>query len=605
MITLARVATLAAASGALGCLLLAAGGRPRAARWSITGAASCAWAALVALEVLLVSQDYSVRAVAGYARSGAGGLYRIAGAWASPEGSLLVFVTLLASAVAWRARRDTRAAALGAIPTLGFLAISALLADPFERLAATPGDGRGMSPILETPSMLIHPPALYTGLVLAIVAGLSSGPPTVGAADPSADPAASDPSRRGVAAAWTVLLAAMTLGARWSYTEVGWGGFWAWDPVENAGLVPWLLLGAALHLRGGPRGRRALLGTTAVASTLGIALSRSGSMATVHSFAESTQVGWATVAVAAALALALVAFRAPCPDGSPHSPGAGVAQRISVVAPMALALVVAVGTARPLVGRLLGADDVTVEPRFFAWFAAPLAAVLLIGIAARAMVADVRGEMRDTIGRTLVVVVPGLLVSAVAAIVRDWTAIPAAGMGLTTMALVATVVLAARRSISGPDAIAHAGAAVLLGGIAATTLGLTGAATLRLDDSARIAGVTVANRGVRVDGSVITATLDVEGRRVGPRLVGFPSRQVVVPEPALRSTLEGDVQVSLRRADDDQRVLVEVTTKPLVWMVWLGTPMMAIGGLSAAVSARTRRRVDRRRLDDVSPPAAR
>jgi len=244
----------------------------------LAAAAAAIWAAVIGLAVLFVASRLEWTYVAEQSRVGAPWYYRLAGVWGGMEGSLLLFTAIVAVAVtvaAWRSPTGVQASGLATVGAMA--AIGLVLASPFGRERVPPTMGFGLNPILEHPAMAIHPPLLYAGLAAA-AGGAFAG---AGATAPQRP---FDRARPWLLGCIGLLTAAMTLGAAWSYVEQGWGGYWAWDPVENTSLLVWL--GAVVALHAAPRARPAAAVALCVAPWLlavaGAALTRSGRTPSVH-----------------------------------------------------------------------------------------------------------------------------------------------------------------------------------------------------------------------------------------------------------------------------------------------------------------------------------
>ncbi|MFN0091235.1 MAG: cytochrome c biogenesis protein CcsA, partial [Acidimicrobiales bacterium] len=387
----------AAALAALGLGLASIAAAPAALRAStrLQAAAAGAWAlALGSLAWAFVGADYTLAYVAANSRRDAPAPLRAAGVWGGMEGSLLLWTALLAlvgAAAAPRLARDlprrAGAAALGLLG--GFAAANGAVllawADPFTRLAAPPLDGGGLSPILEHPAMVYHPPVLYLGLVgLAPLFALCAAASLAGGLDGAWERLA----RRLAAGPLALVTVGLAAGAGWAYAELGWGGYWAWDPVENAALAPWLAAAAFLHASRTGAGRRTLtaLGTAPFALVAaGAAVTRSGASSSVHAFADNPQAGWALTVCAGSIALlglaAVLAVR-PKPAPSPPPVGAQRARWAGAALFALAALVVAAGTIGPWAASLGGGRSRTVDGVFFAAFLGPAAVVgLALGAA--------------------------------------------------------------------------------------------------------------------------------------------------------------------------------------------------------------------------------
>jgi cytochrome c biogenesis factor len=518
--------------GAAVALVVAAvaslGRRDRAALLASRAGAVLAAGAVATLAWALATGDFTMAYVAAVTDRATTWPYRLAGLWGGMGGSLLVWSALVA---AWGWRRRPVGAERAALAGLaaGFLAIGAWLATPWHVLAAPALDGLGATPILRHPAMLYHPPILYLGLTGLVVPWAA----TVGAGlDGRADGRWAGRLRRQLLVLLAVLTVGMVAGAHWAYVELGWGGFWAWDPVENTALLPWLAVLGALHglsrsrVEGeGLRAAGALTCAALALAVLGTMLTRSGAAPSVHAFGEDAAVGRALVGLTAAVAVVstvAVARLRPVPPLDPgRPPDRWLAWSLRVqpwLAGFAVVVVLA-GTVRPL----LGDGDVAVEGRYYSAILGPLAAVALV--------------------------------------------------------------LALRFR---PAQLAHVAAAVFAVGIVGSAFATSATATLAPGESLSVGVWEVENLGAEVTGER-TVTAPVVLRRDGdevatlaPSLVAHPERGILLAETSLRSTPLTDVQVALRDADDDGRALLEVHVRPLVWFVWWGPLLLAAACLRSA-----------------------
>jgi len=481
----------------------------RNALWVLT---AVVWLALGRLALAFLNNELQWRYVAGQSRRDAAWYYRLAGVWGGSEGSLLLFagiVGLVASLAAVRVRRPA-ALWFGALTIAALAVIDLVWASPFGRLDAPALRGFGLTPILEHPAMAVHPPLLYAGLACSLAAAMV----VLDGADPT----------RWLRWSLGIVTLAMAIGALWSYVEQGWGGYWAWDPVENTSLLVWLAALIALHLPRRPW--LALVGWGA--TLLGAALVRSGVTPSIHGFAEQASVGWALLGLTAISVVGLVVLvrrQSPVPrDGGAIVP---------VIVGAAVLLLVGVGTFAPIVVNWFADRRSAVAGQFFARTVGPVALVSLPFLVAR---------LRSPRTR-----------------------------------------------------LAHAGALVLLLGIAATTFDRSQETVVAPDTSVRAAGLSVTNHGVsvepgpRADVQAVVARLEVDGWMMRPSLVAYPERGGVLAETATVTRPWRDVQVTLVTADDAGFVRIVVRQRWLMWAVWLGAVLTAIGVLGAD-------RLDRRRV---------
>src|SRR4249919_3066303 len=367
--------------------------------------------------------DLSVALVFENSHSAKPMIYKIAGAWGNHEGSMLLWVTVLAVAgavfatLSRRTGERTMLAALGAQAALalGFYAFLLIASNPFARLSPPAFEGRGLNPLLQDPGLAFHPPTLYLGYVgLSVAFSLAFGALLTGEVDARLARA----MRPWVLGAWILLTLGITAGSYWAYYELGWGGWWFWDPVENASLMPWLAATALLHsvnvlaARGGLRAWTMMLALIAFSmSMIGTFLVRSGILTSVHSFAVDPLRGTfilALLAIYIGAALALFGFRiAHVKEGAPFEivsrEGGLVANNLLLSVILGI---VFVGTLYPLVAEALSGEKLSVGPPYFNSVASPLA----LALAALMLIAPQLKWRRDA-KPILPRLAPGLLVA--------------------------------------------------------------------------------------------------------------------------------------------------------------------------------------------------
>ncbi len=365
------------------------------ARRSVYALAGLTTGAFALLEVGFLSSDFSLEVVAEHSSTTTPAFYQFTAAWSSQEGSLLLWVWLLSlwSSLALfltrRKLRDVVPYAIAVLLGMGafFCALLAFLESPFVQTAVVPAEGAGLNPLLRHPSMMIHPPMLYTGYTLfAIPFAFAVG--ALVRRHVGADWIAS--TRRFALAAWIFLGAGILLGARWSYAELGWGGYWAWDPVENASLMPWLTGTAFLHsiMLQEKRGmlkvwNASLILATGTLCVLGTFLVRSGVLDSIHAFGASTLgVPFVTlIAVMIAGSVALVVSRRDTLR-SEHRLDSMLSREAVFLGNnlvlVGLCFVVFWGTFFPLIAEALTGERKTLGPPWFDRYTVPLALVLVL-----------------------------------------------------------------------------------------------------------------------------------------------------------------------------------------------------------------------------------
>jgi len=567
-----------------------------------------------------VTNDFTVQYVAMNSNSALPLQYRIAGAWGGHEGSLLLWCLMLGvwmTAVSFASAHlpETMAARVLGILGLvsaGFLAFLLFTSNPFDRAFPGPADGRDLNPLLQDPGMVIHPPMLYMGYVgfsvayAFAVAALLSG---------RLDAAWARWSRPWTTVAWMFLTIGIALGSGWAYYELGWGGWWFWDPVENASFMPWLVGTALIHSlavtekRGAFRSWTVLLAIVAFGlSLLGTFLVRSGVLTSVHAFAVDPRRGIFVLGLFAVLiggALLLYAARtARIGLGGAFEP---VSRETLLLANNVLlgaaAGAVFLGTLYPLALDAVGGGKISVGPPYFETVFVPLMApaLFLMGVGPlarwkRASLPELAVLLRWALGVSLAA---GLLLPFS---MGEWHAMVGFGLALAAW-IVATAALAMRKGWRQPRAhygmvIAHLGVAVFVVGVTLVkgyesdvdarmrpgdTVAL-GAYTFRLDGVRSVTGPNYSAAQASV--SVTRAGRPVAVMRPERRL--YTVQQQTMTEAAIDSTLTRDLYVSLGDPLGGGAWVVKAQIKPFVHWIWGGCFIMALGGLLAATDRRYR-----------------
>ena len=588
------------------------------------------------LTTAFINNDFSVALAANHSNSSLPIEYRVAAVWGNHEGSILLWAMILAGwtvAVALFSRQlpDAMVARILGIMGLlscGFLLFTLLTSNPFERLLPAAEDGRDLNPLLQDPGMVFHPPLLYMGYVgfsvafaFAVSALLSGRMDTTWARW----------SRPWTTVAWVFLTLGIALGSAWAYYELGWGGWWFWDPVENASFMPWLAGTALIHSlavtekRGGFKMWTALLAIiTFSLSLLGTFLVRSGVLSSVHAFATDPArgvfiLGFLCLVVGGSLAL--FAWRGP-------KVGVGgafdaVSREGLLLANNVLLLVAAaavlLGTLYPLVLDALNLGKISVGPAYFEAVFVPLLApaLFLMGIgpiarwkhaelpdlarrlrwaAAVSVVAAIFGA--TALGRFAPMVGFGLMMAA-------WIT---ATMLLTLYARVQGFPLAQWRARLGQQTgswygmlLAHFGIAVFIVGVTLVS-GFENEQNLRMKagDFAEAGGYTIrlerleSLRGPNYNAVRGEFALEQEGQRVGtlkPEKRMYTVSRTPMTEVAIDRGITRDLYVALgEQLDDSGAWSVRVYHKPFVNWIWGGCVLMALGGLLAVADRRYRLR---------------
>ena len=591
--------------------------------------------AFAALTALYVTSDFSVANVWANSHTAKPLLYKISGVWGNHEGSMLLWVlilTLFGAAVALFGGNlplALKAQVLSVQGLIGFLFLVFILSvsNPFARLANAPIEGNGLNPVLQDPALAIHPPFLYAGYVgLSVAFSFACAALVQG----SVDPAWARWVRPWTLAAWMFLTAGIALGSWWAYYELGWGGFWFWDPVENASFMPWLAATALLHSAIVVEKRNALkIWTVLLAiiafslSLLGTFLVRSGVLTSVHAFAVDPARGVFILVILCLLiggAFCLFAWRARNLDAAglfaPLSrEGALVVNNLFLAC---CAATVLIGTLYPLALDAIAGVKISVGPPYFNYTFVPLFAPLLLILPLGPMLSWKRAELWPAIQRLWAAALAATVAAVIAAaVVRrgPWLAPFAMALGLW-VALGSLVELGDRVAIGRlplatswarfrglPRAslgmtLAHFGlGAAVLGIVALTALKQEVVTVLKPAEAVTIAGTTVAFLGeaprtgpnfvadagrYRVSvGGVEVTTLTSERRLFQPG--NQPTTEV-----GIHSFLTGDLYVVMGDAAADGGRVVRIFFNPLVSLIWLGAALMFAGGFVSLSDRRYR-----------------
>ena len=569
--------------------------------------------AFAALIVLFCQTDLSVKLVALNSHSAKPFLYKFAGTWGNHEGSMLLWVTVMGLAggfVALVERRLPEPAMLAtlagqAFVSLGFYAFLLLSSNPFERLPVPAPEGQGLNPLLQDPGLAFHPPTLYLGYVgLSVAFSFAIG----ALVTREVGPAFARAMRPWVLGAWIFLTLGIAAGSYWAYYELGWGGWWFWDPVENASLMPWLAATALLHsvsvlaARNALRAWTVMLGVVAFSmSMVGTFLVRSGILTSVHAFAVDPERGTFILALLAInIGGALVLFGLRASTVTEGERFAVVSRESALVVNNVMLSgtlgIVLIGTLYPLLAEAMGAK-VSVGPPYFnpaaAIFVLPMLIVMAIGPLLR--------WRKDSFARVRAsLVVPALLVllAAVGLLTRT-------GIGLLPLlglALAAGLAVASLMPLRGRDlrrvplptwgmVVAHFGIAVALFGIACDSAFSTERlVAARIGDANKVGPWQIKLERIEpVAGpnwTALEATLQASYKGAAPTELHPQARSFWTPpqqtsESALVTRWNGQLYVVLGEEADDGRWQLRLWWKPFVPMIWYGGILIALGGLLA------------------------
>ncbi|MFN8573836.1 MAG: heme lyase CcmF/NrfE family subunit [Gemmatimonadaceae bacterium] len=612
-------------------------------------------AATIAMIFALVSHDFSVGYVAQVGSRATPVFFTVISLWGALEGSILFWawvLTMYSALVIAQNRSRPGALVPYAGMTLMIVAVFFLIllvgpANPFTLVSPIPADGPGPNPLLQNHILMaVHPPLLYLGYVgMSVPFGFAVGAMLSGEV-------VSDDwirlSRRWTLTAWMFLSAAIIAGMWWSYEVLGWGGYWAWDPVENASFIPWLTATAFLHsvMVQERRGMLKLWNLNLIVGTfvltiLGTFLTRSGVLSSVHAFTQGT-IGYYFLGFIAITLIAAVAIVAGTADatGEPGRLDAAVSREsvflLNNLFLTAFSITVLVGTLYPLVAEALRGVKVSVGEPFFNLMTLPMCMALLFLMGVGPAL-PWRRAGADVVRRQLLPPSIGALIGAVVAVVAGARNVYAVlSFAFAAFALVANLrefitgasvrrsahgenwVIAIKRLIDANRRryggyIAHIGVILVALGIAASsTFKTEHEATLKKGGTTQVAGLTVRLDDVwgreEKQRQVIGATVVVlrgnsEVAKLDPRMNFYPTSQSPVPTPSVHSRLVGDIYMNLMAFEPDgSQATIRVILEPLVPWIWFGGMVVCFGGILASVPVR--RRLPERSAEAVRTPEA-
>ncbi len=591
--------------------------------------------AFLALGHAFVVSDFSVELVSRHSHTLKPLLYKVTGVWANHEGSMVLWVlilTLFGAMIAGfgdnlPATLRARVLAVHGLVAAGFFAFILFTSNPFLRLDPAPVEGQGLNPLLQDPGLAFHPPFLYLGYVgfsisfSFAVAALIEG---------RVDPAWARWVRPWTLLAWCALTVGIALGSWWAYYELGWGGWWFWDPVENASFMPWLAGTALLHSAIVVEKRDALKGWTVLLailtfglSLLGTFLVRSGVLTSVHAFATDPGRGVFILGLLVLIvggALALYAVRAPgLRGGGLFAPvsreGALVLNNLLLTTATAVVLL---GTLYPLLLDALGGGKVSVGPPFFEATFVPVMVPLLLACTIGATLAWKRGDLSGVLSRLGI----AAAVAVAAMLAVAWSAgggdlLAAFGLGLAAWLFVGALAeLAAKIGIGrlAPGAVlrraaglprsawgmtlAHAGLGIVVAGVTASSAWQTERIlSMQPGDAAELAGYRLVFRGAAETAGpnyrAVTGRFDLErGGRVlavlRPEKRSYPAERSETTEAAIHTTWLADIYAVLGERASTGAWTARLYHNPLVPWIWLGAVVMAAGGAVSLTDRRLR-----------------
>ncbi len=597
------------------------------------------------LTLAFIENDFTVAYVVQNSNSALPIEYRISAVWGAHEGSLLLWVLMLA---AWGLAITifsqslpehflARVMGVMGFISVGFILFILMTSNPFDRLIPGATDGRDLNPLLQDPGLIIHPPMLYMGYVGFSVAFSFAVAALLGG---RLDATWARWSRPWTTVAWLFLTIGIVLGSWWAYYELGWGGWWFWDPVENASLMPWLAGTALIHSlavtekRGAFKSWTVLLAILAFSlSLLGTFLVRSGVLVSVHAFASDPERGvfiLAFLVVVIGASLGLYAWRAPNVYGGGRFRLFSremllLANNVLLMAALAAVLM---GTMAPIVLDALGLGKISVGPPYFDAVFVPVMLPLVILMGIGPLVSWRSGDMRPVFKKLRVVFIAGLVVGAVLPLVtmgRTTLMVAAASM-IAVWAIFSSVQYLRDRLIRRPGnrglsagvygmVIAHAGVGVfVIGATLSSAFSVERDVHVRVGDTVRINDFAFhleevkPVRGPNYHSDMARVTVTRDGEQVAvltPEKRTYFVQTMPMTEASIDATLFRDLYVALAEQRGEDGWALRVYHKPFQAWIWSGPLLMALGGILAASDRRYRtsakRIVQTRRRSAVGP----
>ena len=597
--------------------------------------------AFLCLAASFVGNDFSVLYVASNSNRSLPLHYRITAVWGGHEGSILLWLLMLTFwtlAVATFSRHlpdkvVSRILAVMGLLSFGFLLFLLMTSNPFDRLLPVPADGRDLNPLLQDPGMVIHPPMLYMGYVGLSVAFSFAVAALIGG---NLDATWARWTRPWTTAAWIFLTIGIALGSAWAYYELGWGGWWFWDPVENASFMPWLIATALIHSLAVTEKRNSFKNWTVLLaimafslSLLGTFLVRSGVLSSVHAFASDPKRGLfilVFLVIVIGSSLSLYAWRAT---------SVGLGARFALLSRETLLLsnnvllvvacgAVLLGTLYPLALDAMNLGKISVGPPYFDTVFVPLLTPLVFLMGVGPLARWKEAELPDLASRLKWAAGSAVVATVIVAFAKGGVGIVAATgllMAFWIISSVATDVVERLRPAGGVRAsivhrarqiprsivgmmVAHLGIAIFILGV---TLVRTGEVErdvqMAVGDTTTIDGMVFTFKGARdVQGPNYRAArgeieVTKDGRVIStltPEKRFYPASQSTLTEASIDAGLTRDLYVSLGEPVAGGAWIVRVYVKPFVDWIWGGCLVMALGGLIAATDRRYRAKVRER-----------
>ena len=580
-----------------------------------------------ALTSTFIASDFSVKLAASHSHSMKPFLYKISGVWGNHEGSILLWTLMLAlyaaliPAFGKHLPKTLKARAIGiqGLLTFGFLTFILFTSNPFERLNPVPADGLGLNPLLQDPGLAIHPPMLYMGYVGFSVAFSFSVAALI---EGKVDAMWAQWLRPWVLASWSFLTLGIMLGSLWAYYELGWGGWWMWDPVENVSFMPWLAGTALLHsiMVLGTRHKLAnwtvLLGISAFSlSLIGTFVVRSGVLVSVHSFATDPARGvfiLMLLMIATGGALTLYAMRAKTLKGpggfEPVSREGGLILNNLLLA--TACATVFIGTFYPLFMDALTGGKISVGKPYFDLTFAPIMLLLIIFMGAAPLL-KWKKDSGQKLKRLGFIALPlGSLITIAAAIIGK-SVLGGIGLAIAAYLAIGTIIALARKTQNFRNwrsqpagtygfVLAHLGVAIFTAGaVIMSVWAKDDIGRLKIGEKLDVAGYEYTlmdvTPGARENYQYLGAKIDVskEGRAVKSLATEqrfYPVRNMVTSEAGFHFTAGPTVFAAISEGNPQDGWIIRANYHPFVTWIWFGSLLMSLAGFISLFDRRLRPR---------------
>ena len=578
-----------------------------------------------ALTATFIASDFSVKLAASHSHSLKPFLYKISGVWGNHEGSILLWTLMLALYAALipvfgkhlPQSLKARAIAVQGLLAFGFLAFILFTSNPFERLNPVPADGLGLNPLLQDPGLAIHPPMLYMGYVGFSVAFSFSVAALI---EGKVDAIWAQWLRPWVLAAWSFLTLGIMLGSLWAYYELGWGGWWMWDPVENVSFMPWLIGTALLHsiMVLGTRHKLAnwtvLLGISAFSlSLIGTFVVRSGVLVSVHSFATDPARGvfiLLLLMIATGSALTLYALRAKTLKGpggfEPVSREGGlILNNLLLITATAT---VFLGTFYPLFMDAITGDKISVGKPYFDLTFAPIMLLLIVFMGAAPLL-KWKSDSAAKLKRLGLISLPIIIIITLAASIFGKSILGGIGLAIAAYLAIGTLLAFARKTHNFKNwraqpagtygfVLAHLGVAIFTAGaVIMSVWAKDDIGRLKIGEKLEVAGyeytLAEVTPGARENYQYLGAKIDVtkngrEIKRLATEQRFYPVRNMVTSEAGFHFTLGPTIFAAISDGNLEEGWVIRANYHPFVTWIWIGALLMSLAGFISLFDRRLR-----------------